>query len=134
VREYEWRIASCDIGSLANLGWAIEGPSSKDSGTDIDSCIEALALAIKNGPMALGFEAPMFVPYGRKRCDSDKCRNGEGNRAFGASAGASVLAKGPSNRPVHTQWPPAAHGGALDRLLIGAGNYWSKTYCYSKHS
>jgi hypothetical protein len=36
----------------------------------------------------------MFVPYGRKRCDLDKARNGDGDRAFSASAGACVLAKG----------------------------------------
>jgi len=43
-------------------------------GTDIDKCIEVLASAMKMGPVALGFEAPMFVPYGRKRCDLDKSR------------------------------------------------------------
>ncbi|PYV21994.1 MAG: hypothetical protein DMG27_19290, partial [Acidobacteria bacterium] len=49
---------------------------------------------MKMGPLALGFEAPMFVPYGRKRRDLDKARKGEGNRAFSASAGACVLTKG----------------------------------------
>jgi hypothetical protein len=85
-----------DIGRLANLGWAIKGPSVKGSGTgtDIDECVEVLARAMKNGPLALGFEGPMFVPYGKKRCDLDKCRKGEGDRAFGAAAGACVLAKG----------------------------------------
>ncbi|HVS87277.1 MAG TPA: hypothetical protein VHF01_03525 [Candidatus Acidoferrum sp.] len=87
-------VAVVDIGRLANLGWAIKGPSVEDSGTDIDECVEVLARAMKNGPLALGFEGPMFVPYGRKRCDLDKCRKGEGDRAFGASAGACVLAKG----------------------------------------
>jgi hypothetical protein len=87
-------IAVVDIGRLANLGWAIEGESVNESGTDIDPCIEVLAEAMKNGPLALGFEGPMFVPCGRKRCDLDRCRKGEGDRAFGAAAGACVLAKG----------------------------------------
>jgi hypothetical protein len=87
-------IAVVDIGKLANLGWAVEGPFINDFGTDIDSCIEVLARAMKRGPLALGFEAPMFVPYGRKRCDLDRARNGDGDRAFSASAGASVLTKG----------------------------------------
>jgi len=87
-------VAVVDIGSLANLGWAVEGPSVEESGTDIDVCVEVLARAMKNGPLALGFEGPMFVPYGRKRCNLDKCRKGEGDRAFGAAAGACVLAKG----------------------------------------
>jgi hypothetical protein len=87
-------VAVVDIGSLKNLGWVVEGPSVVGSGTDIDLCVEALASAIDTGPLALGFEAPMFVPYGRKRCDLDKARKGDGDRAFSASAGACVLAKG----------------------------------------
>jgi hypothetical protein len=87
-------VAVVDIGSLKNIGWVIEGPSVAESGTDIDLCIEALARAMKTGPLALGFEAPMFVPFGRKRCDLDKARKGDGDRAFAASAGACVLTKG----------------------------------------
>lgn len=87
-------VAVVDIGSLKNLGWAIEGPFVKEEGTDIDSCIGALARAMKTGPLALGFEAPMFVPFGRERCNLDKARKGDGDRSFSASAGACVLTKG----------------------------------------
>lgn len=87
-------VAVVDIGKLKNLGWVVEGPSVNKSGTDIDCCIKALACAMKMGPLALGFEAPMFVPYGRKLCDLDKARKGDGDRAFAAAAGACVLAKG----------------------------------------
>jgi hypothetical protein len=45
-------------------------------------------------PLALGFEAPMFVPYGRARGTLDKARVGDGDRAFSASPGACVLTKG----------------------------------------
>jgi hypothetical protein len=83
-----------DIAKLTNLGWVVEGPSVTKSGTDVDLCVEALASAMDTGPLALGFEAPMFVPYGRKRCDLDKAREGDGDRAFAAAAGACVLAKG----------------------------------------
>jgi hypothetical protein len=31
-------------------------------GNDIDVCVQSLAAALRNGPLALGFEAPMFVP------------------------------------------------------------------------
>lgn len=92
-------VAVVDIGSLTNLGWAVEGPSVNDSGTDIDLCIQALASALSKGPLALGFEAPMSVPYGRKRCDLDKTRKGEGDRSFSASAGACVLTKGLATVP-----------------------------------
>jgi hypothetical protein len=87
-------IAVIDIGKLSNLGWAVEGPTVNQSGTDIDLFIDALARAINVGPLALGFEAPMFVPYGRERSGLDKAREGEGDRAFSASVGASVLTKG----------------------------------------
>jgi len=87
-------VAVVDIGRLANLGWVVEGPSINRSGTDIDSCVEALAEAVTTGPLALGFEAPMFVPFGRDRRDLDRARAGEGDRAFAAAAGACSLTKG----------------------------------------
>lgn len=87
-------VAVVDIGSLRNLGWVVEGPSVDETGTDIDLCIKALVRAMKVGPLALGFEAPMFVPYGRELCDLDKARKGEGDRAFSAFAGACALTKG----------------------------------------
>lgn len=86
-------VAVIDIGSCKNLGWTIEGASVTESGTDIDRGIDALARAMEIGPLALGFEAPMFVPYGRKRDGLDKARNGDGDRAFAASAGACSLTK-----------------------------------------
>jgi hypothetical protein len=87
-------VAVVDIGKLKNIGWVVEGPFVNESGTDIDACIEALASAMKTGPLALGFEVPMFVPFGRPRFDLDKARKGDGDRAFSASAGAAVLTKG----------------------------------------
>ncbi len=87
-------VAVVDIGKLENLGWVIKGPSVTKSGTDIDCCIKALTSAMKAGPLALGFEAPMFVPYDRKVCELDKARKNEGDRAFSASPGACVLTKG----------------------------------------
>jgi len=86
-------VAVVDIGKLTKLGWAIKGPSVNKSGSDVDECIEVLASAMNTGPLALGFEAPMFVPYGRKRCDLDKAREGDGDRAFSAAPGACVLTK-----------------------------------------
>jgi hypothetical protein len=87
-------VAVIDIGKLENLGWVVEGPVVNESGTDIDLFIELLAKAMTLGPLAVGFEAPMFVPYGRGRAGLDKAREGDGDRAFSASAGAVVLTKG----------------------------------------
>jgi len=74
-------VAVVDVGSLEKLGWAVEGPSVNEAETDINLCIEALAKAVKTGPPALGFETPMFVPYGRERDELDKARKGEGTCA-----------------------------------------------------
>jgi hypothetical protein len=86
-------VAVVDIGNLKNLGWVVEGPAISNSGTDINQCIEALGSAMKTGPLALGFEAPMFVPYGKEATNLDDARDGDGDRAFSASAGACVLTK-----------------------------------------
>ena len=51
-----------DIGKPgANFGWAMVGDTTGE-GTGIDVCVQPLAAALRNGPPALGFEAPMFVP------------------------------------------------------------------------
>ena len=58
-------IAVVDIGKPgANFGWAMVGDTTAE-GNDIDVCVQSLAAALRNGPLALGFEAPMFVPTAR---------------------------------------------------------------------
>jgi len=55
-------VAVVDIGKPgANFGWAMVGDTTGE-GNDIDVCVKSLAEALRNGPLALGFEAPMFVP------------------------------------------------------------------------
>jgi hypothetical protein len=55
-------IAVVDIGKPgANFGWAMVGDTTAE-GNDIEVCVQTLAAALRNGPLALGFEAPMFVP------------------------------------------------------------------------
>ena len=89
-------VAVIDIGSPGkSLGWAMVGPRDAD-GDDLDECVDILASALDSGPLALGFEAPMFVP---KRTAAPKltaarageCGSGHPNRPFSASAGATVL-------------------------------------------
>jgi hypothetical protein len=65
-------------------------------GNDIDVCVQTLAEALRNGPLALSFEAPMFVPI---RTDPKRLRaarsgafgKGLASRPFSASAGATSL-------------------------------------------
>jgi hypothetical protein len=91
-------VAVIDIGKPGkNLGWAISGPRPID-GTDLDKCIDALAHSLKDGPVALGFEAPMWVPMRLDPSRLTAARNGECDnrisRPFSASAGATALVIG----------------------------------------
>jgi hypothetical protein len=50
-----------DVGAShkGNLGWA---NADGKTGSDIDQCIEAVNKALPVSPVALGFEAPIYVP------------------------------------------------------------------------
>lgn len=86
--------AAIDIGSPAkgNLGWFVLGPIVEEGGTDPDALIEALVAASRDGPLILGFEAPMYVPAGRHVEALLKARPGEGSRAWSVAAGATTTA------------------------------------------
>jgi hypothetical protein len=89
------RVAVIDIGKPGrNLGWAIDEPEKE--GTDLDCCIEELAAALCKSALALGFEAPQFVPVGHDQNKLLEARQGESGpglapRPFAAAAGATVL-------------------------------------------
>jgi hypothetical protein len=87
--------AVVDIGKPGkNLGFALAGPSPCD-GTDLDAGIVAVVTALRNGLVALGFEAPMFGPIRDDPMALTKARRGEAfqgiSRPFSARAGATVL-------------------------------------------
>jgi hypothetical protein len=86
-------VAVIDIGRRENTGWAIDGPR-PSQGNLIDDCIDALAVALDEGSLALGFEAPMFVPLHRESSNLTRGRVGESDRACTAAAGCSVLVSG----------------------------------------
>jgi len=91
----ECHVCVIDIGKPGkNLGWALSGPE-RANGTDLDACIEAVATALGSGPVALGFEAPMFTPIRDDALTLTNARHGETTRGisrpFSASAGATVL-------------------------------------------
>ncbi|WP_160310613.1 hypothetical protein [Azospirillum thiophilum] len=89
-------VAVVDIGSpeKKNLGWAIEGPSLSDSGGDVDRFIERSGEVMRTGPLALGFEAPMYVPMRDLPEYLTRGRSGEANRPFSAGAGCGALVTG----------------------------------------
>ena len=56
--------AVIDIGAPGKtLGWAATDVTGKMvDETDIDDCITTVAEALRKGPVALGFEAPTWIP------------------------------------------------------------------------
>lgn len=89
----QMHVAAIDIGKVANLGWVIFGPNVSERGTNLDQFINCCDRAMKLGPVALGFEAPMFAPWRSEMGTLDKGRQDENDRSFMAAAGACVLAK-----------------------------------------
>lgn len=87
-------IAAIDIGSpkKENLGWAAL-PSQK-TGKDIEELIELVTSHLPEGPVALGFEAPVWVPMRDDVTKLTNARKGEGQRAWSAAAGTTVLTTG----------------------------------------
>src|SRR5687768_8806186 len=94
--ERERAIYACDIGSCrkGNFAWARIDPLNSvrpNSDTDIETLISSLQEDLAVGvSIALGFEAPLFIPVPKDPNDIGRSRPGEGNRPFSAGAGASA--------------------------------------------
>ena len=86
--------AVVDIGSPSkgNLGWWLYGPKWDHGGVDPGAMKAAFANCLRDGPLVLGFEAPMYVPAKRDLLRSLQARPGEGSRPWSGSAGATVAA------------------------------------------
>ncbi len=87
-------IAAVDIGSpmAGRLGWAVL--PEHNSGQNIAELVALISDALLLGPVALGFEAPLWVPKRSDVMKVTKARQGEGTRSWSAGAGAGVLATG----------------------------------------
>ncbi len=86
--------ACADVGSVAagNFGW---WSSDGDSGREPSTLAASVAVALNsNRPVALGFECPLFVPFGEDESQLTRARPGEGSRPWSAGAGCGVLATG----------------------------------------
>lgn len=122
-------IYACDVGSCrrGNFAWARVGPEQParpTSSADIEQLVLALRKDFTDGlNIALGFEAPLFVPVPDDPDDIGRARAGEGNRPFSAGAGASAallglqqaawvmsrLRGGTEEYGVTTDWRPWPH-------------------------
>lgn len=86
-------ISVIDVGSPkgGKLGWAILAPNAEPVlGKDLDAFIEAMTTLGANWPLAIGFEAPMFIPTPAEALKILSGRRGEGSRPWSAGAGAAV--------------------------------------------
>lgn len=86
-------IGAIDVGSInqGNLGWAVQMPDQTlTTGTDLDKFIAAIAAASMAGPVALGFEAPLFLPFRATARTLHKGRQGEGSPSWIGKVGCLV--------------------------------------------
>lgn len=87
-------VAVVDIGSPARdrLGWATS--SGSEGGGDLDRLLFEIAAALELGPVALGFESPLWIPVRTNLISVLEQRKGEAGRSWSASAGANSLCAG----------------------------------------
>jgi len=90
-----------DIGSIKQnrFGWArvdttSTSPDAETIGQRPDKLVELVAADLSNERVALGFECPLFIPLRAEPADMMKARRGEGNRAWSAGAGLTVMTLG----------------------------------------
>lgn len=86
-------IGVIDVGSPkgGKLGWAVLAPNADPVlGKDLDAFIDAMTTLGANWPLAIGFEAPLFIPTPTEALKILSGRRGEGSRPWSAGAGAAV--------------------------------------------
>ena len=92
-------VYACDIGSVKSGTFAWARNDSLDSApaasVDIDDLIAAVTRDVKKGlPIAIGFEAPLFLPVPDDSSQLNSGRTGETSRSMFAPAGAAVTTLG----------------------------------------
>jgi hypothetical protein len=89
-------VAVVDVGKLSNVGWwRIAENQQSGGGTDLDVLVAALVDDLESGHrVALGFEAPLFIPRPSTAAGLGKSRRGEGRFPWCVRAGATALAFG----------------------------------------
>jgi len=87
-------IGAIDVGAPHNIGWAILCGDLVEHGNDLDEFVGRFAELSEGRLSALGFEAPLFIPYGRPLKKLTSQRNGEAGRPWSAGAGATVTTIG----------------------------------------
>lgn len=88
----------CDRGAAPKFAWVCIDPDHPDDvrgSSDIEAFAKSIATSLAAGiSVAVGFEAPMFIPVPDEASDLCRGRAGEGSRSFAAPAGLAVSALG----------------------------------------
>lgn len=88
-------VAAVDVGKLANVGWWRIAGIDASGGRDLDDLVTYLATDLRAGrSVALGFEAPLFIPNPPAASGLGRQRVGEAGRPWCAGAGTIALAFG----------------------------------------
>ncbi|WP_040783664.1 hypothetical protein [Nocardia pneumoniae] len=88
-------VAAVDVGKLANVGWWRIAGVEASGGRDLDDLVTSLAADLDGRrPVALGFEAPLFIPNPSATGGLGRQRVGEAGRPWCAGAGTIALAFG----------------------------------------
>lgn len=92
-------IYACDVGSVkkGKFAWArvVPGLGNPKASTSINHLVTQLLQDITEGlSIALGFEAPLFLPVPACSTQLSRGRNGEENRSMFAASGATVTTLG----------------------------------------
>jgi len=88
-------VYACDIGSIKrdNFAWSrvVSLETQPVASRDIDRLLDRIAVDVRSGAsIALGFEAPLFIPVPLHSDDLNAGRTGEANRSMFAPTGACV--------------------------------------------
>ncbi|WP_067465552.1 hypothetical protein [Nocardia amamiensis] len=120
-------VAAIDVGKLANVGWWRIAEVGASGGRDLDDLVTSLAADLNEGrPVALGFEAPLFIPNPPATGGLGRQRDGEAGRPWCAGAGTIALAFGVqqasyvTHRLAETLHRPIRAGVDAESLLSGS--------------
>jgi len=88
-------IAAVDVGGRANIGWSTSDGDGDTGNMTIDELVAQLGSGLEDGrSVALGVEAPLYLPIAETEEAINSQRAGEGNRSWSASSGSSVATLG----------------------------------------
>lgn len=88
-------IAAVDVGKLSNVGWWRIADGGSGGGRDLDDLADILTADLNRGrTVALGIEAPIFIPAPTTTAGLGRQRTGEAGRPWCAGAGPIALAFG----------------------------------------